>query len=664
MNARSLFVALFAGSFVFGCIASEPGIEDQPTGETALAASACAATFRAVWQQGGGANEWWVEYQVTGRAISSAWLELPSGAKVTLAAAWGKWGGSSAARIPRGTSVVLHANDTAGQHTQTEPFSYLSDTAPDTCSAACIPSCQSKTCGDDGCGGSCGTCGGGTSCSAGACVPASCSDAWSPSWSQRGGANTWWVEYAISGPVTAAHLEVVGRGNVTLTPTNGKWVGPPSTEIARGTPVVVHATRNDGKTAKTSPFGYLVQAAPTTAPCDGACVPSCDGKTCGDDGCGGSCGTCPPDDETPTCATIFDPAAIPRFRLTMDAAAMAILSDPDPELEKTWVHASFTSGDVTLADVGVRRKGSSTYRVLPKKAALKIRFDRFVKGQTFACLTDLTLNNMMSDPTFIAERLSYHVFRSVGLPAQRANTARVTINGADYGIYANVETPDDRLLERLLGARGRSLYEMNWGSEWLPGHEDGVEEEVGDETLSDVRALFAAHAAAPQSNLLGAMASTLDTTAFLKFAATEAAVGHYDGYGYGVWGSHNYFLASDVDGRFQLLPWSTDLTMSNRAGVPDSANPRPAGGGPTLLLRCKGSSACWDTYKNSVRSVLTTYETLDLVNLAKAWHAQIDPLVLADPKREASVSYYTSETQKLYDWLAKRPGVVRVQLGL
>ena len=25
-----------------------------------------------------------------------------------------------------------------------------------------------------------------------------------------------------------------------------------------------------------------------------ACVPSCAGKTCGDDGCGGSCGTCPP----------------------------------------------------------------------------------------------------------------------------------------------------------------------------------------------------------------------------------------------------------------------------------------------------------------------------------------------------------------------------------
>ncbi|MFH1533055.1 MAG: PPC domain-containing protein [Pseudomonadota bacterium] len=32
---------------------------------------------------------------------------------------------------------------------------------------------------------------------------------------------------------------------------------------------------------------------PDDTPPDSGCVPSCDGRTCGDDGCGGSCGTCP-----------------------------------------------------------------------------------------------------------------------------------------------------------------------------------------------------------------------------------------------------------------------------------------------------------------------------------------------------------------------------------
>ncbi len=40
------------------------------------------------------------------------------------------------------------------------------------CTPVCSPSCVNKECGDDGCGGSCGTCGPGTVCAAGACLGA------------------------------------------------------------------------------------------------------------------------------------------------------------------------------------------------------------------------------------------------------------------------------------------------------------------------------------------------------------------------------------------------------------------------------------------------------------------------------------------------------------
>jgi hypothetical protein len=44
------------------------------------------------------------------------------------------------------------------------------------CAATCAPACAGKTCGDDGCGGSCGTCAAGATCTAlGACEPASIS---------------------------------------------------------------------------------------------------------------------------------------------------------------------------------------------------------------------------------------------------------------------------------------------------------------------------------------------------------------------------------------------------------------------------------------------------------------------------------------------------------
>ena len=42
------------------------------------------------------------------------------------------------------------------------------------CSPPCTPDCSGKTCGDDGCGGSCGTCSSGYSCSGGSCVAGAC----------------------------------------------------------------------------------------------------------------------------------------------------------------------------------------------------------------------------------------------------------------------------------------------------------------------------------------------------------------------------------------------------------------------------------------------------------------------------------------------------------
>jgi len=42
------------------------------------------------------------------------------------------------------------------------------------CTEQCTPNCLAVKCGDDGCGGSCGSCGDGESCVEGACLPESC----------------------------------------------------------------------------------------------------------------------------------------------------------------------------------------------------------------------------------------------------------------------------------------------------------------------------------------------------------------------------------------------------------------------------------------------------------------------------------------------------------
>lgn len=362
---------------------------------------------------------------------------------------------------------------------------------------------------------------------------------------------------------------------------------------------------------------------------------------------------------------LYDPETVPEFELTFDAAAIAILSSTAEADRETWVHASLKYGSMTFADVGVRRKGSFTFRALPQKPSLKVKLNKFVKGQKLFGLENLTFNNQVASYTFITERLAYHTFRSLGLPAQRANTAKVKINGEDYGIFLNLETPDEEFLERAFGKKAKTLYECNWGSEWTPGMEKGFEIDVEDPaapagTAPDLSALFETVQSARVEEVLADVSSRLHTTQWLRFSATEGLLAHWDGYAFGIPGSHNYFLAGDIDGKFSLLPWSTDSTMHEGEGPVDTSMPL----NQTLLTRCKQSVTCWSAYKTEMKSIVEGFEELDLLTLAKAWHAQVDPLVRADPKRETSIGYYEKRTKALYDFIQTRPGVVRAQLGL
>ncbi len=359
---------------------------------------------------------------------------------------------------------------------------------------------------------------------------------------------------------------------------------------------------------------------------------------------------------------LYDPAIVPKFELTLAPDAIATLSSTAAADQKTWVHGTFRYGGKEVVDVGIRRKGSSTFRALPGKASLKVRFDKYVNGQTFAGLHELTLNNMVSDETGLAERLSYHLFRAAGLPAQRANSATVAINGDNYGLYANIETPNKDFIKRAFGANTKTLYEADYG-QWIP-NDGSYSEEVGDGTKADLTALFAAVAATTDANLPNGVAANLDVTEWLRFSAAEGVIGDRDGYAFSIYSSHNYFLAGNTNGVLSLVPWSLDLTFEDNPRVVVTA-PKPAypTGEPTLLKRCKQSPACWATYKAQVSSVLQVFQAQDLGALAQTWHAQIDGYQRNDPKRESTISTYDAETNKLYGWIAARPAVVTAQLA-
>ncbi len=126
--------------------------------------------------------------------------------------------------------------------------------ATESVDGGCVPNCTERTCGSDGCGGSCGTCESGLNCNAamGRCLPPTC-------------------------------------GNDSVVPCEGGTCERNSSCTADGACLCNRgwqARRCDGSPCtESSPCGAgeweCVQ-----------CTPNCAGRTCGDDGCGGTCGTC------------------------------------------------------------------------------------------------------------------------------------------------------------------------------------------------------------------------------------------------------------------------------------------------------------------------------------------------------------------------------------
>jgi hypothetical protein len=130
----------------------------------------------------------------------------------------------------------------------------------------CVPDCAGKECGDDGCGGNCGSCLPGQFCEAGKC---------------KG-----------QGPCGDVLFQGCCSGDTVLWCDNGVlWFMDCSTQLDP-------AKKKCGWNDSLGGFYDCTDSAakgPDQFPyyCEGPCVPSCAGKQCGDDGCGGSCGGCP-----------------------------------------------------------------------------------------------------------------------------------------------------------------------------------------------------------------------------------------------------------------------------------------------------------------------------------------------------------------------------------
>lgn len=144
---------------------------------------------------------------------------------------------------------------------------------------------------------------------------------------------------------------------------------------------------------------------------------------------------------------LYDPAVLRTFAITFhDANWLALLRAN--YASETNILADVTVDGTTYPDVGVRIRGNTSYTALPagsEKFSLKLEMDFVDPDQELLGYDTINLNNGFHDPTFSRE-VVYNNYVAQFIPNPRANHALVTLNGQNWGVYANVQQPDKRML--------------------------------------------------------------------------------------------------------------------------------------------------------------------------------------------------------------------------
>jgi hypothetical protein len=304
--------------------------------------------------------------------------------------------------------------------------------------------------------------------------------------------------------------------------------------------------------------------------------------------------------------------------------------------------------------VEVRIKGRwGSQRDLGGKAAFKIKFPN--SRQRVSGLKKLTLNNMVQDPSYITETISYELFRAMGVPAPRTGYAVVSVNGADYGLHLNVETPDKLMFSKWFPREEtKHLYEGSYGCcyNWLDAY-DGNHFDVdeGDPAdRSDLAALLATLELEGEA-WRHAAEQIADLRELTAMWAVEIYVGHWDGYAPTV---NNYYIHNTVSGRITMHPWGLDQTLgSNGSWMSFSGQ-----GQGNLLDKCLTDVVCSGYFSDAVIATRNKAVALALDVKAATVFESIRALIVADSRSEQGIEAAINSHNSTISFLQNRPGSV------
>lgn len=329
-----------------------------------------------------------------------------------------------------------------------------------------------------------------------------------------------------------------------------------------------------------------------------------------------------------------------------DSARDALRSEP-----KTYVKATVREGSKIYADVGVRLKGGGTNSPgFDKKPGWSLKFNEFVKGQTFHGHSRILLNHSRSDPTYLSEAIGSEMFRAAGVPAPRVSFATVELNGKDLGLYVVSEAVNRDFLSRHFKKSKGNLYEGSGADV-----NERLEKDGGDssEEQTDVRALARATKEADPGQRWQKLSPLLDLDRFICFAAVEVLAWHRDGY---VLDRNNYRIYHDpASEQMVFLPHDMDQLCSKADGP--------------ILPEWQGlvAKAVLTTPTGKEQYLQTLGKLLGTAFRVETLHARIGELVAVvrpalATKGDSSLRAFDEAVAKLKEHISQRAAFVQKEL--
>jgi hypothetical protein len=295
------------------------------------------------------------------------------------------------------------------------------------------------------------------------------------------------------------------------------------------------------------------------------------------------------------------------------------------------------------------------------KLSLKVSFNETDANGRFAGLRKLIFHACNRDRTCLRERVSYGLYRDMGVETSRAGHATVSINGGPPQLYALIEYIDKEFVQDHFVDGSGNLYKEVWPtSTSADGYIANLQTNETAPNVSHIVDFAQVMSTTTLATYDANVAPFLDLGLMGRYTAVDQLINNWDG----IWkfycatvdacGNHNFYVYDDpTSGRFSIIPWDVDNTFTEP--FPDMGRSFHDDGPnvceltplqiPGIMIAGTRNPQCdpvmqgiyqgagWERYRTALRQLLSGEKTSQAAVLARLnrYRARVRETVTDDP---------------------------------